>query len=83
MHAYKVMDQTLEKFGPMVYKIGFTHCPYTRFYNSKFGYVNDRQRWESMVVVFASHEAIGPAFVEAALIQRYKGFLPAQRSQNA
>ena len=75
-HAFKILDKKLAVAAPMVYKIGFTHCPVARFFNPKFGYHHDpHQKWEKMIVVFASHEAVGPAFLEAALIQRYKGRL--------
>ncbi|CAK9106713.1 unnamed protein product [Durusdinium trenchii] len=57
----------------MVFKIGFTHCPHSRLRNPVFGYLGELQKWERMVIVFASSEAVGPAFLEAALIQKYKG----------
>ena len=73
-HSFKVVDQKLRTCGPMVFKLGFTHCPFTRFFNPKFGYFHDRhQKWERMIILHVSHECVGPAFLEAALIQRYKG----------
>ena len=41
-------------------------------YNRKFGYRNTG--WEFMVAIYVSSETISCAFVEAALIQTYKGF---------
>ncbi|CAE7815448.1 nipblb, partial [Symbiodinium necroappetens] len=57
----------------MVYKIGYSYDPHNRFFNRSFGYVHERQKWEKMIVVYVSHETLGPAFLEAALIQRFKG----------
>lgn len=74
-HCYKTLDDHLERQSPMTYKIGFTHCPYTRFYNSKFGYCKDRNKWDGMIAVFAASETISASFVEAAMIQRYMGNL--------
>ena len=71
-HSCGVLDQTLAKHGPMVFKIGFTHCPVFRFRNPKYGYTQDRQKWQTMVVLYASNESVGPAFLEAALIEKYK-----------
>ena len=74
-HAFATLDKTLAQHGPMVFKIGFTHCPHSRLRNPVFGYLGELQKWERMVIVFASSEAVGPAFLEAALIQKYKGCL--------
>ena len=73
-HAYTVVEKILAA-GPVVFKIGFTHCPTTRLRNVKFGYVRERQRWQKMVVVYASSEAVGPSFLEASLIAKYRGSL--------
>ena len=75
-HCYEVMDKTLNRFQPCIFKIGITHCAHFRFFNDVFGYVHEKHdKWERMVVIFASNEAVGPSFIEAALIQRHKGFL--------
>lgn len=73
-HAIEVVQRTLEGHGPMVYKCGFTHCPFSRFRNRKYGYAVDKvQKWEKMIILFASHESVGPAFLEGCLIQKFKG----------
>lgn len=60
----------------MVYKFGFTKHPAVRFRNRTYGYAFDpHQQWQAMVVIFASHESTGPAFLESALVQKYKGLL--------
>ena len=74
-HATQVLESTLTSNAPMVYKIGFSYDPHNRFYNKSFGYVLDRQRWERMIIVYVSAETMGPAFLEAALIQQFKGLL--------
>ena len=79
-HAFDTMDKLTAQHWPMVYKIGFTHDPHARFWNSRYGYAADNfQKWQSMVIVFASPECVGPSYVEAALVQKYKGFLAIHR----
>lgn len=68
-----MVNQVIAKYEPLIYKVGYTHCPHTRFTNRKFGYVLDRERWERMLVLYAAGEVVSPAFVEAALIQHFKG----------
>ncbi len=73
-HACSVVDAVLKEWGPAVYKLGYTHCPKYRMHNRQFGYVHDKhQTWEKMIVLYCSHESVGPAFLEAALIHKYKG----------
>lgn len=72
--AFACIDRALSKHGPMVFKFGFTHDPHFRFRNAKFGYSHDpHQKWQAMVLVYVSSHATGPAFLEAALIERFKG----------
>ena len=74
-HCYAVVDTELAKHAPVVYKFGYCHCPHTRFYNQKFGYWHDPyHKWEHLKVLYMAAEPISPGFVEAALIQRHKGF---------
>lgn len=73
-HACSVVDSVLKEWGPAVYKIGYTHCPKYRMHNRQFGYLHDKhQAWEKMIVLYCSHESVGPAFLEAALIHKHKG----------
>ena len=47
-----------------------------RFRNSKYGYCYDRyQKWEQLVVLHTSVEPIGPSYLEAELIEKYRGIL--------
>ena len=73
-HCYETLDRTLSKYKPCIFKVGITHCPHFRFFNETFGYVHERDKWEHMLVVYASSEAISPSFIEGAMIQRHKGY---------
>lgn len=79
-HCFNVVDKLLEKQYPCIWKVGYTHDGYFRFYNAKFGYKHQADRWEKMTIIYASSETISPAFVEAAVIQRHKGYLNAYSS---
>ena len=72
-HCFHMVDLMIEKHEPLIFKVGYTHCAHMRFYNSKFGYVHEQAAWEHMLVLYAAGETISPAFIEAALIQHYKG----------
>ena len=72
-HGVNVIEETLRLHGPMVYKIGFSYNPYNRWHNKSFGYKYEKQRWQHMTIIYISSETMGPAFLEAALIQRFKG----------
>ena len=72
-HGIQVIEETLRLHGPMVYKIGFSYHPYNRWHNKSFGYKYEKQRWQHMTIIYTSSETTGPAFLEAALIQRFKG----------
>lgn len=65
----------INKHKPLIYKIGYCHDAHTRFYNRKFGYALDPERWEHLVTLYAADEIISPGFLEAALIQQFKGTL--------
>lgn len=71
-HCYTVLDAYLQKWQPMTFKVGYTHCAYFRFYNPIFGYSTSIDKWERMVVVYAAAETISPSFVEAAMIEKFK-----------
>ena len=74
-HAYSAVDRLIAKYQPCIFKVGYTHCAYYRFYNDLYGYIRETDRWEKMVVIYAASETTSPAFVEGALIQRHKGAL--------
>ena len=77
-HCYSAVDRMLAKQWPCIWKVGYTHCAHFRFYNLKFGYKHEIDKWQMMIVIYAASETISPAFVEGAIIQRHKGFLNAK-----
>ncbi len=72
-HAQGVIQRTLSQKQPATFKIGFSHDPYTRFYNRVYGYVHDKDRWEGLCVLYVATDPVGPSFLEAALIQLFQG----------
>ena len=75
-HCYTVLNSYLQKWEPMTFKVGYTHCAHFRFYNPTFGYKTSIDKFERMVVVYAAAETISPSFVEAAMIEKFKSNLP-------
>ena len=77
-HCFQTLECHLQRKSPMAFKIGYTHCAYTRWWNSVFGYTHEKMpKWEGMVVVFASSNTVAASYVEAAMIQHFKGGLSA------
>ena len=74
-HAVHSIEAYFEQYTPCIWKVGWTHDPIWRWGNTLYGYGVAKDRWEQMVMIFASHEPHGPAFLEAALIEKYKSFL--------
>ena len=72
-HCLQVANKVIEKHKPLIFKFGYCYDAHVRFYNDTFGYVLDRERWDYLLVVYAAGETTSPAFVEAALIQHFKG----------
>lgn len=70
-HAIQSFERLLEKNKPMTFKFGFTHCAHTRFYNTKFGYKHAKVTFDCMLVLFGAPNPHGPAFLEAALVEKY------------
>ena len=74
-HAVRTIERYFEQYNPCIWKIGWTHDPIWRWGNNLYGYGVGQEKWEQMVIIFASHEPHGPAFLESALIEKYKSFL--------
>lgn len=74
-HGQRVIESVIERKQPATFKIGYSHDPVWRFHNSLYGYAHGRDRFEHLCVVYMSHEYISCAFLEAALIQLFKGDL--------
>ena len=75
-YCFDKADQVLAAQAPCIYKFGYTHCAHFRWHNTTFGYKCAPDKWEKLLVIYAASETISPAYVEGALIQRFKGFLP-------
>ena len=71
-HAHHVMEAYFGKHSPLIFKIGWTHCPIWRWTNSLYGYQHSRDLWQGLVILHASHEPFGPAMLEAALINTFQ-----------
>lgn len=79
-HACTTVETILQIHGPAVFKVGYTSDPTNRFRNHRYGYEHDvYQKWEQLLVIYCSHECVGPAFLEATLILKYKGYSSAFR----
>lgn len=74
-HARLVIEKLVKNQWPLIWKVGYSHDPEFRFRNRIYGYSGDRECWQAMLVVYVSHETVGPAFLEAALINTFQGSL--------
>lgn len=75
-HVYKFVDDLVIREKPLVFKLGYTHDAQWRFRNEKYGYCKDTfHKWSNMCVLYVGAESTSAAFVEAAAIQRFKGYL--------
>ena len=72
-HSVDVLETLFAKFDPMIFKVGFTHDPCWRWTNKMYGYCHGREKWSKMVVFYVSSEPHGPAMLESALIEKYRG----------
>ena len=76
-HCCNLFESLLLQCKPMTFKFGITHDASFRWHNRRFGYKFARDRFEKMVVCYAASDPYGPAFLEAALIDKYSGPLAA------
>ena len=74
-HCAQVFEDLLRKNKPMTFKFGISHDPCVRWHNSRFGYKYGKDPFECMTIVYTASNGHGPAFLEAALIDRYGSFL--------
>ena len=71
-HAGDVVETLIRKESPLTFKIGITHCPIFRWYHKPYGYKHGVEKFEKMVMLYASSSPTGPAFLEAALVDKYR-----------
>ena len=74
-HAHSVYERIHRENSPMIFKFGITHCAHFRMHNAIYGYRGGRDKFEHLMVLFASPEPVGPAFLESSLIHSYIGSL--------
>ena len=74
-HCIQTFEKMLSQNKPMTFKFGFTHDAAVRWHNSVFGYKFSKDRFDFMVILFGAANPHGPAFLEAALIEKFGGFL--------
>ena len=74
-HAIQFFERLLSKNQPMTFKFGFTHDAAVRWHNGVFGYKFSKDRFDFMVILFGAANPHGPAFLEAALIEKFGSFL--------
>lgn len=72
-HSIHVIDQLLEKWYPMIFKVGYTHNCVWRWSNPIYGYGSSCDKWSQMVVLHIAAEPYSVAMLEAALIEKYQG----------
>ena len=70
-HAATVYNRLQAKHSPMTFKFGITHNPHWRWYNQTYGYRHCFDKFEEMVIIYASENPHGPAFLEASLIREF------------
>ena len=77
-HACSTFESLYKKWQPMTFKFGITHCPSFRYHNVHYGYKFSKDPFEELLVVYGAGNPHGPAFLEAALIQKFGGYLVAR-----
>ena len=73
-HATREIEDLMRRHVPMTFKIGITHCARFRWYHKPYGYKHGLERFEFMHIIFAAANPVGPAFLEAALIDKFRSF---------
>lgn len=77
-HAKSVLESLFAKHSPMIWKVGYSHNVAWRWGNTLYGYQHAPEKWSNMIVLFETSEPYGPAMLEAALIDLYRGSWPQQ-----
>ena len=72
-HCVDTIQNLFAKHEPLIFKVGYTHNPCWRWTCDMYGYGHAKERWSQMIVLWVSTEPHGPAMLEAALIQMFKG----------
>ena len=72
-HSICVVETVFGKYSPVIFKLGYTHSPAWRWGNDVYGYQNSKDKWEHMIIYYISSEPYGPAMLESALIEKFRG----------
>ena len=72
-HAIEVFEDLHSRRKPMSFRFGFTRDPVFRWTNPIYGYAVSVQKYERMDILYSAKDATGPGFLEAALVNIYKG----------
>ena len=80
-HSVELFDKLHAKLKPMTFKFGITHDAAVRWHNAAFGYKHGKDKYDHMLVFYAASNCHGPAFLEAALIDRFGSSLFASTLQ--
>ena len=81
-HASMTFEALYQKHFPMIWKIGITHCAVFHWYHKPYGYAYSVEKYQHMHIIFASPSPVGAAFLEAALIDKYRS-APAMQSMGS
>lgn len=71
-HCIRALQTLFQREEPLIFKIGFTHCPLWRWQNDVYGYARSKEKWSNLLVIHYAHEPYTCAMLEAALIEKYK-----------
>ena len=71
-HSINTFQRLYSANKPMTFKFGLTHDASVRFHNRRFGYVTSKDPFDYMLVLYATSNSHGAAFLEAALINQFK-----------
>ena len=73
-HACSTFQSLMRQWQPITFKFGITHCPSFRWHNQQFGYKFSLDPFDELLVVYACGNPHGPAFLEAALIEKFGSY---------
>ena len=69
--ASTFFEQLLQRQKPMKFMFGLTHDPVFRYNNKLYGYKYGKNKFANMMILYVSAEPVGPAFLEALLIDKF------------
>lgn len=70
-HAICIFEKLLKDNKPMTFKFGISHDAHVRWHNPVWGYRYSKDPFAQMIVIFAASNPHAPAFLEAALIEKF------------